>query len=132
MEGRVKRLKEKLANTQGRLDDLEHHLLHERKHWLRCDYCERVKHSSAMFSCSIGGHYVCEDHDSARIDQVSDICVICMEARDEMASHALVTLSGCLKRNRCHKDVYENIFIPLMKKMREDAWKNWEWDGGSD
>ena len=127
MEGRVKRLKEKLTDARDRLAELEHHLLFERKHWTRCDYCEHVKHSSFMFSCSVNGHYVCEDHDSTSVGW-SDVCVICIEARNEKAKQAFVALSICLKRNGCHKDAYSHLLIPLMKEMCEEAWGNDAWD----
>lgn len=127
MEGCVKRLKEKLADARDRLEELEQHLLDDRKHFTRCDYCERVKHSSRMFSCSVNGHYVCEDHNSIRID-CFDVCVICIEARNVKAKQAFVALSICLKRNDCHKDIYSNVFIPLMKQICEESWEKDEWD----
>jgi hypothetical protein len=129
MEGRqIKRLR--WRNTASELEDLERYLLDDLEDFNRCDYCQRIRHSDNSLACAKNDdHYVCEDHKSIEINDDGDrICIICIEARKKKAGEALEALSISLKRNRCHKDVYSNIFIPLMDKIHKEAKKKEEWD----
>lgn len=130
MEGLIKKLRAELADANNKLEDLEIYLLDDRDDFLCCSYCELVRHSDDLVGCDMNAdHQVCGIHESIKNnDDGQYSCIVCIQARKKKASKALVSLSVSLKRNHCHKDVYENIFIPLMKKMREDAKKNREWD----
>lgn len=100
-----------LQKYTAELDGLEDYLLKECEDFYRCRYCTLIMHENAMWN-----------------EPGTSGCFNCIESREASAKWALLAFLVCLKRNHCHKDVYENIFIPLTKGMRKEAWKREEWD----
>jgi len=93
------------------LDELEDYLLKECDDFYRCYCCTLIMHENAMWP-----------------DLSTNGCFNCIEDRQTRAKWALLAFLVCLKRSRCHRNVYEYMFIPLAKEMRKEAWKREEWD----
>lgn len=103
-------------------------------------YCKKGKHSQYIFLCDMPqcdkrycynhhwvrnmdcGHHICQDHDARtlHVEGVA-VCRLCVFERIRNSTAAITTLLGLLRRKSvCHKDVYSNVFIPLVK----DVWKH--------
>lgn len=103
-------------------------------------YCTKTDHTTSLLSCDMPdcenkfckghiwrrilecGHNICRNHPTQVFQKDGQIvCYLCRLNRRK----SLLVLLGLLRRKSvCHKDIYSNVFIPLIQTMNDRMSRN--------